>query len=61
MYLDVQDSVGIKDIYFGDLAWVAFSIFFLIPELGNQILFFLEYRGEGGNKNQCVKPLATNC
>lgn len=53
-------TVRIMDIYFGGWVWVAFLIFFLIPELGNSILFFLEYRGEGSNKNQCVKPLATN-
>lgn len=46
--------------YFGGWGWATFFDFFLVPSVGQLNLILTGRQGEGGNKNQCVKPLVTN-
>lgn len=59
--MDAKEFVSIKNIYFGGWGWATFFDFFLIPRVGKLNLIFPGRQGEGGNENQCVKPLVTNC
>lgn len=59
MYLDIKGFVRMKNILEAG-AGQHFFDFFLVPSVGQLNLILTGRQGEGGNKNQCVKPLVTN-